>query len=134
MTNKLSFFVSGSIRSKEAIWKIFETIEAAGHGITHNWTLTDDIGTKADRPEESGRRAEADIDGVLAADIYVLDSGNEHPGKGMYAELGAALATKDYGAIFIIGPMHHDSVFYYHPKVIRVATIADVLVQLQPVG
>lgn len=135
MTKKLGFFVSGSIRHKEEIRQLFGKIVAAGHCITHDWTKTDELGVKRENPAEAGRRAEADLAGVLAADVYVLDSSNENVGKFMYGELAAAIVAKKlqgYPArIFIIGPLNHDSILYYHADVERVATIDDVLTALR---
>ena len=140
MVNRLGFFVSGSIRHKDAIREIFAAIEAEGHYITHDWTRTDDIGVKRENSVEAGLRAEADINGVLRADVYVLDSSNESIGKFMYGELSVAIAAQQLGdgpqAIYIIGPLNHDSIVYYHPAVRRVDTIEEVLQEvatLQPV-
>lgn len=131
MARSLGFFVSGSLRHKEEIRDIFAKIEASGHFITHDWTRTDTLGVKRDNPLEAGRRAKADIDGVVAADVYVLDSSNEHVGKFMYGELSAAITAQQLAgtpaAIYIIGPLNHDSIVYYHPAVAHVDTIEKVL-------
>ncbi|MGL4176276.1 MAG: hypothetical protein ACRCSN_09375, partial [Dermatophilaceae bacterium] len=58
---------------------------------------------------------------VLAADAVLVVAG-ERDGRGMFVELGAALARTDLGDlrhVVVIGPITHDSVFYYHPAVQR---------------
>ena len=131
----MQFFISGSIRHKEEIRELFKKVEAAGHEIIHDWTRTVPIGIKGENAAESGRRADADIEGAMHADVYVLDSSNAHVGKLMYGELTAAIvAQKLTGTprwIFIIGPLNHDSIVYYHEAVRRVASIEDVLAAIQ---
>lgn len=127
----MKFFVSGSIRHKEEIRSLYAQVEAAGHEITHDWTRSDPIGVKSENTQESGRRAKMDIDGVLAADVYVLDSSNTHVGKLMYGELVAAIVGHEHfnqpKHVFIIGPFNHDSIVYYHEAVTRVDSMDDVL-------
>ncbi len=113
-------------------------VEAAGHEVTHDWTQTDTfLGGAEDKlanKQESGIRAEKDIQGVLDCDVYVLVSGNEAVGKGMYVELGAALAThqlRKSPKVYVIGPRNHLSVFYLHPIVVHLDKIEDVIADLE---
>src|SRR4051794_32283188 len=87
-------FVSGQIDEEVRIRQCYDQLRAAGLRIAHDWTQTDAIGDKLANRAESGRRAKADIDGVIDADIYILMSDNSRVGKGMYVELGAALARR----------------------------------------
>ena len=130
----MKFFISGQIGDAPNIKDIMNKVIDAGHEITHDWTAADAfLGGSQDKlsnPEESGRRAQADILGVVACDVYVLSSDNENVGKGMYAELGAALALREATGkpdVYVAGAMKHLSVFYLHPDVLRVDTIEDVL-------
>ncbi|TLH59719.1 hypothetical protein C1S80_19765 [Mycolicibacterium aubagnense] len=126
-------FVSCQIEEKEAVRKAYSAFEAAGMVITHDWTRTDEIGDKYKRADEAGRRAKLDIDGVCNCDIYVLLSSNEKVGKGMYVELGAALAlseTNDGPEVYVVGPMNHLSIFYLHPAVTHYDTIDDLIFDL----
>ncbi len=110
-----------------------QLLKDAGHEITHDWTITDDIGDKDMVWEESGRRAALDITGVVNCDAYVLISDNEKQGKGMYVELGAALSLHEkFGkpSIYIVGPLNHSSVFYYHPAVTLLESDKDFLREL----
>ncbi|MEN8707105.1 MAG: hypothetical protein ABF306_13305 [Nocardioides marinisabuli] len=65
--------------------------------------------------------ATADLDAVLAAEA-VLVVLSEHDGRGMYVELGAALARAAAGElehVAVVGPVRHQSVFLHHPTVTR---------------
>ncbi len=126
----MKVFVSGRISETELANEAQALFKAAGMKITHDWTKSDAIGDKLENETESGLRAKRDIEGVVDADIYVLLSHNESAGKGMYAELGAALALNQiHGApqVYIVGPMNHLSIFYLHPTVRRFDTIDEVI-------
>lgn len=134
MIKLMKFFISGQIDDADSIKTIIASVEKAGHTITHNWTTTDTFldseQDKLNDPKEAGLRARNDMEGVLRSDIYVLSSNNQNVGKGMYVELGAALALNEATGkprVYIIGELNHLSVFYLHPAVVRKKTIEDVL-------
>lgn len=131
-------FVSGQLDETKEVRRVFALLQAAGHAITHDWTSTDGYlsspESKLDNKEESGRRAQADIQGVLDCDVYIVLSDNANPGKGMYVELGAALALWQTGKdvkVFVVGAMNHLTLFYLHPGVIHEASIEAVIEQLK---
>lgn len=129
----MNVFVSGQIDEKSEIQKIYRLLEERGHTVTHDWTRTDGIGDKLKNSKEAGLRAAKDITGVVNADLYILVSNNQKSGKGMYVELGAALALNEkYGKpkIFVVGKRNHLSIFYLHPAVQHSETIEDVLESL----
>lgn len=73
----------------------------------------------------TARLASEDLDAVLAADA-VLVLATEHDGRGMFVELGAALARASAGDlehVILVGEVHHASVFYHHPLVKKVASV-----------
>lgn len=136
----MKIFISGQIDDAQNVRELFKKVEAKGHTITHDWTATDTfLGSKQDKlsnTEESGRRAQADIQGVIDSEVYVLSSSNENAGKGMYVELGAALALAQAHPdgnrkIYIIGPLNHMSIFYLHPLVKRFESIEDVIGEIE---
>ena len=58
---------------------------------------------------------------------------SDHDGRGMFVELGAAFARAQRGElehVVVIGPIRHESVFYYHPAVLRVASVDEWLAGL----
>ena len=87
----------------------------------------------ANQIDRSARMAGEELDAVIAADA-VLVVASQHDGRGMFVELGIALARASRGDldhVVLIGEIHHESVFYFHPLVQRVATVEDWLVQLK---
>jgi hypothetical protein len=129
----MKVFVSGQIDEIEEINAIYVQLQHAGYKVTHDWTKTDGIGDKLKNQKEAGSRAAKDITGVVDADVYILVSNNVMPGKGMYVELGAALALNEAlgkPQIFTIGERRHLSIFYLHPAVTHLNTINEVLQRL----
>lgn len=59
---------------------------------------------------------------------------SEHDGRGMFVELGPALASATRGGrvrhIVVVGPIQHESVFYFHPAVTRVGHVGEWLTAL----
>lgn len=86
-------FVSGQFKEKHRVREAFRVMEAAGHVITYDWTRTEALEKPySSYSAEASRRAHEDINGILSADAFILMSDNRERGKGMYVELGAALA------------------------------------------
>ena len=111
-------FVSGQLKEKKRVRAVYSKLSEIGIDISHDWTRTDNLIDYLKNADEAGRRAALDIRGILDADIYILMTDNEFCGKGMYVELGAALALAEIkGApeVCIVGPMNHESIFYHHP-------------------
>jgi hypothetical protein len=130
----MKFFISGQIDDAKNVRSMMDIVVGAGHEITHDWTDVDvflgGAQDKLNNLEESGLRAQKDIQGVVDSDVYILSSDNANVGKGMYVELGAALALRNYTGkpeIYVVGEQNHLSVFYLHPAVKRVSGIEDVL-------
>jgi hypothetical protein len=129
----MKVFVSGQIEEKSEIRDIYAKLRKYGHTITHDWTQTDPIGIKLKNKVESGNRAAKDITGVVESDIYVLVSNNKNPGKGMYVELGAALALNEVNnkpLVYTIGKLYNLSIFYLHPCVKHFETIEGLIEEL----
>jgi len=136
----MKIFVSGQIEDIENVRKVQAEFISAGHQITHDWTTNltgvDMLGSreaKLENLDESKKRATDDINGVVNSDIYVICTDNEKAGKGMYVELGAALALHakyNVPKIYLLGAMNHMSIFYLHPVVIRVDSVSDILKSL----
>lgn len=127
-------FVSAQLDDAPKVRRLYRLLERAGHSITHDWTRTDVIpGCYSTFPDEAGRRASLDIDGVLNAEAYVILTDNMACGKGMYVELGAALAEAAKGQlrhVAIVGRRLHESIFYYHPCLRHYETIESYLAAL----
>ena len=79
-----------------------------------------DLQAKLDNQDEARKRAVLDINGVVDADVYVIYTNNDKQGKGMYVELGAAIAIAEKTnsmRIFLLGNMTHMTIFYSHPLI-----------------
>lgn len=137
----MKIFVSGQITDLDNVRTVQQRLIEAGHEITHDWTrnetgdkmLAGDEAKLADI-KETGRRAELDIQGVIDCDAYVLCTDNTKAGKGMYAELGAALAlnvTTRRPKIYMLGSLNHMSVFYFHPSVVRLDSVEELVEALE---
>jgi hypothetical protein len=136
----MKIFVSGQITDLDNVRTVQDKLIAAGHEITHDWTRneTGDKMLAGDEAklaniEETGKRAALDIQGVVACDAYVICTDNSKAGKGMYAELGAALAlhtTSGLPNIYLLGAMNHMSVFYFHPAVERLNSVDELIAAL----
>lgn len=140
----MKIFVSGQIEDVEYIRFVQDTFKKAGHVITHDWTRNETgdkmLGgqqAKFDNPEEARRRATNDLQGVIDSDVYVICTSNEQPGKGMYVELGGALAlasTTSSPRVYLLGDKKHASIFYFHPTVIWASSVRDIIKDLRPEG
>lgn len=124
-------YVAGSLADVVAVREVQSAVEVAGHQVHHDWTrgLDASLEDYAEDPDTSGQVARTDLLAVLEADALVLVA-NGQPGRGMFVELGAALACVERGRemhVVVVGSRTTDSVFYFHPAVQRHATVAGWL-------
>lgn len=139
-------FVSGQIGDVSAVHEVQEAFRHAGHRITHDWTRSEAGDTsvllageraKFDNPDEAAQRATSDLLGVIDCDIYVICTDNQKAGKGMYVELGAALAMHELRGsptIYVLGARHHSSIFYFHPSVRVKGSVDEILEEMNHVN
>jgi len=131
----LKVYVAASITAKPAVIRLFDTLSELGHEVVTDWTKTDDLPEheREARPDYVGALATRDYEGVRESDAFLLFS-KPAEARSMYVELGIALASLEATGrpkIVVIGPAACESVFYYHPRVIRVASIEEALMQLR---
>ena len=87
----------------------------------------------ASRPDDSAQIAQADLTGVMDADAVIVIASSPKPGRGLFVELGAALARAEMGLlrhVVAVGTIVHESVFYFHPRVRRVGTVEEWLTEV----
>ena len=123
--------MAGPLADTEKVQAVHSAVVAAGHQLTLDWSRGPDVNVDdyGALPEVSAKLATDDLDAVLRADA-VLVVASEHDGRGMFVELGAALAQARRGElkhVVVVGPIRHQSVFYYHPAVLRVSTVDEWL-------
>ncbi len=131
----MKIYVAGPITNIDAVRAIQTAVIAAGHELALDWSRGPDatwVEGYGSNPATSAQIAGDDLDAVLNADA-VLIVASEHDGRGMFVELGAALARAQRGDlehIVVVGHIHHESVFYYHPAVRRVPVVNEWLASL----
>jgi nucleoside 2-deoxyribosyltransferase len=130
----VNVYVAGHLADRAAVAEAQHAVVAAGHELTHDWSpeleFTMDC---ASRPEDSAQIAQADLTGVMAADAVIVIASSPQPGRGLFVELGAALARAEMGLlrhVVAVGTIVHESVFYFHPRVRRVETIHEWLAEV----
>ena len=129
----MKVYVAGPLTDTDGVRAVQAAVVAAGHQLTHDWTREPDVTLAADYASDTDRSAKIaadDLDAVLTADA-VLVVASQHEGRGMFVELGAALSRArrgDLDHVVVVGPVRHESVFYYHSAVRRVDTIEDWLI------
>jgi hypothetical protein len=127
----MKVYVAGQLADTAAAIDTQQAILAAGHELTHDWTQ--DLEFTADyasQLEDSSRIAQADLSGVMDADAVVVLASGAQPGRGLFVELGAALARAELGLlhhVVVAGAIVHESVFYFHPHVRRVGSVEEWL-------
>jgi hypothetical protein len=128
-------YVAGPVDDVADVRAVQRAVIAAGHVLSHDWTRAVEADLTSGyslAPEASARIAAAALDGVMSADaVLVLSSGQD--GRGMFVELGAALAraiSGDLEHVVAIGETRHDSAFYHHPSVVRVVSVDDWLARV----
>ena len=130
----MKIYVAGPVADVATVQEIQHAIVAAGHELTLDWSAGASFAENyASRPESSAQLAREMLDAVLAADA-VLVVASQHDGRGMFVELGAALARAtggDLEHVVLVGEIRHESVFYLHPLVQRVPTIEHWLAELR---
>lgn len=125
----LKVYVAAKFSDKERVRGVYAQLRAAGHHITAEWFDHKPTTPFSENKELAEFYAQKDINGVLAADIFILLSHAE-PSMGASAELGAAIASYiHFGKpkVFVVGPHFDVNFAFYHPCVQRVASVEEVI-------
>lgn len=80
----MKVYVAAKFEEKVRVRAVCDLLRENGHTVTHDWTHETEGGSEAEQ-------ARADLDGVLAADVVIVLA--HHAGRGLWIEMGAALAT-----------------------------------------
>lgn len=99
-------------------------LEALGHTVTHDWTNENADGLSGDALTAYLRGcAERDVKGVVDCDVFVLLN---HPnGKGMFTELGIAIALKK--RIIVVQRGLSSNIFLFLSECECASTIAEAI-------
>lgn len=132
----MKIYVAAKFCDKDQTRTAHHLLKAAGHIITHDWTVNKQSFPFTANPEFTAKCAAEDLSGVLAADVLVVLSHAE-ASMGSAGELGAAIAAKLLGKpmlIYAVGPHFDQNFFYHHPAVQQLNTIDAVIAALQNVS
>jgi len=126
----MKFYVACKFEDKAWALEAYKLIEEKGHEITTKWTEHVPIKPYDKNPNASAYAIE-DVIGVISADYFILKSSKEYSGgKGLFVELGLAIASKLHKGkpeVYIIGDDMGKAIFYFHPVVKRRETLEEVL-------
>jgi hypothetical protein len=126
----MKFYVASKLDDRDKARKVMEEIRAAGHEGTLDCTKDTLLEKPYSNNEEVARyRAERDIKAVIESDVFVLIAEEVANNKGMYVELGAAIASQikiGKPEIYVVGEYADSGVFFFHPRVKRVRTINEL--------
>ncbi|WP_166134541.1 hypothetical protein [Nocardioides ochotonae] len=131
----MRIYVAGPLTDIAAVQAVQAAVMAAGHELALDWTRAPDVTLVEDygsAPALSASLASDDLEAVLRADA-VLVVMSEEEGKGMFVELGAALARAHRGElqhVVLLGPISQESVFYFHPAVQRMTSVDEWLASI----
>lgn len=87
----MRIYVAAKFEEKERVKALYDALEKAGHQITHKWIGEDASGLVGEALKSYLRtQADRDVEGVVSCDVLVLLP--HEKGRGLYVELGVALA------------------------------------------
>ncbi len=108
-------------------------LRALGHSVTFDWTAYPAKKPFSAYPKEAAELSREGIDGILAADVFILLA--HHDGPGVFTELGAALATyqlQQKPKIYAVAREIPEATFHFHPHIVWKQSIDEVLAEISP--
>lgn len=116
-------YVAGSTKEVERVRRVLESARDLGWYITFDWTGVEGE-IKTTGPWERGAEiAQNEIKACQDADLVILLAPKVSTGLGCWIEVGAALASDT--EVWVVEP-GKESVFWEHPFVTKVPTLADL--------
>lgn len=124
----MKIYVASKFEEGPFVKKVMESLESAGHTITHDWTGESSAGKEGDELKQYLLKcATWDLEGVMSCDLLLLLN---HPhGKGMFTEMGIALALRK--PVIIVKPEVANNIFFHLPECRSVATVGDAIELIQ---
>ena len=115
----MKFYVTGRSNNYQRVKEVVARLKAVGHSITFEWTALPMVKPYNEHTEEAASYAKQSIDGMVAADGYIIFAHED--GNGVYTELGSALAANAINGsprIYAIGKdAKWSAMFNYHPAI-----------------
>lgn len=106
----MNFYVATKWEDRDSAKVLMDALVKRGHHITYDWTV---------QGQESAQQAIADLQGVLSADYLVVLAEHNRSYRGVYVELGFALAAGK--PVLLVGDGLDECLFTRHPLVSKVA-------------
>lgn len=125
----MKFYVAGKYQERDCVRLVFKELEALGHIITVDWT-NHDIYPNDAVEQKLGLFAHDDIEGVREADAFIGCLLNDHVYKGLWCEMGAALALGK--PVYLVGSAGDSCIFANHKLVKKFKTFQELYSFVSP--
>jgi len=126
--NTVKFYIAARTGRKEEVAALKSVIEKRGHSLAVDWMRHGNIKPYLENRGKAELHAIEDAQGARNCDVFILLS--DEGGKGMYVELGIAIASHlETGKpkIYAVGEFNDSVIFFFHPAVMRKRTMQEVL-------
>ncbi len=134
----MKFYIAARFDNKDAVREIYKKLKEKGHEVHTDWTVHPPFYPYSSDPARCAQFSDEDIKGAIGCDVFVLLADENHNGnpnshnhgRGMFIEMGAAMATflaNGKPMVFVIGPDNDKCIFHFHHAVTRFDTIEEVL-------
>jgi hypothetical protein len=127
----MKFYLAARFDRKSELLKLEGILKRQGHRAVVDWMHDDPIHRPYDKTSGlATERAQRDLQGVAGSDVFVLFTEKFGKNKGMYVELGAAIAAyleKGTPKVYVVGEYVNHGVFFFHPAVNRKSTFQEIL-------
>ena len=131
----MRFYIASYVGEHQRTQEIQSRLRSLGHEITVDWTAFPGVPSneRNARPDDVTAIAVRDLDGIVEAEVFILLAGVPE-GRAKYAELGAAIMSAVQTGkprVYVLGEAPVHSVFFFHPTVKRMASLDDVLSDIE---
>ncbi len=118
----MTVYIAAPFKRKEEARRAREILESLGIGCTSRW-LDTHLSDYDSPPDVLQREALEDFHDVHRAEGLVLLDGFPGEGRGMFVELGYALAKGK--PIWVLEGVQN-CIFYHHPRVRRIESLSEI--------
>lgn len=102
-------YIAGSWKNKEFIRRRAEELIRLGISVTSRWLTSEEANPNSDSSVMCMYHAHMDLEDVLRADLFVVDTSVSSTTGGYHVELGYAIGLGK--SIYIVG--HRENIFQY---------------------
>lgn len=120
----MKIYVAGKYCERYFVREIYKLLIDKGHEITVDWT-NHDVYPNNSPVDILGTFADDDLRGVLEADLFIGDVLNKHEYKGLWVEMGIALAKGI--PVWLVGEYGNECIFANHHTVRKFKSVSEML-------